>query len=316
MSVKHNRGHKLVLSALTAPVIIVVLAILLAWAVADRFHIEQTDRFKRDAENTLLVTTANLDNYRDLLYAGRAFALSSDTVTNAEWRSFYNQQAIFERYPGVSSVSYVSNVTSDELPSFEVMLKTGDYFGATFMLKPQSDRWEHGITKAYVSQNDLSAVLGMDLLAAQDRYDVYKRAEAKNSIVSSPPFKLATGYDGFFSVLPVYSGNVVDGYVLTSFRFEDLMKRLFSDRSYGYRVTDVTDSPKSVYSAGYNSQHNHLSQTLMVGDRSWRVDISQKAPRRPLGDLLPAAIIVTSLILATTLYAYSTRPRTRIVSRR
>ena len=314
MPVKHNRKLNINFGALIAPIIIVAMAVILSLGVADRFQTEQTTQFKDDAEDALHLVTMKLDNYRDLLYAGRAFVASSDSVTNTEWRTFYNQQAVFDRYQGVSSIAYINSVQTADLKRFEAELKASDYFGPSYALKDQSDRPVHGIARAYVSQNDLSSILGIDLLASEDRYEVYKKSEAKGSIVASPPFKLATGYDGFFSVLPVYKNNALDGYVLTSFRYNDLMKRLFADTTFGYRITDIT-SNKLLYESGYEESGNHLDQTIDVGGQSWKMEISRPLTERPVGRMLPAAIMATALILAMTLYAYANRPTSRTVKK-
>lgn len=304
-----KRKRFALLGALVAPLIIVVLAGILSLNVADRFSTELLSRFEKESQDSLRLATIKLDNYRDLLYAGRAFALSSESVTGGEWKSFYNQQSVFERYPGVSSITYVESVRTEDLRAFETKMKSAGYFGPSYELKEMSDRETHGLATAYVSQNDLSAIVGLDLLRLDDRYAVYTSAEAKGTVVASPPFKLATGYRGFFSVLPVYRADRLEGYVLTSFRFDDLMKKLFEDGSFGYEVTDVTtNEPQRLYrSASYDPRGNMSEQTLQVGERSWKVVMTREVEERPAGHLLPAAIMTTALVLAATLYLYALR---------
>lgn len=303
------RKRSALFGALVAPVIIIILATLLSLGVSDRFYTELLDRFEREAEDSLELTTIRLDNYRDLLYAGRAFVVSSQELSTGEWKSFYNQQAVFERYPGVSSIAYVKSVATADLPAFQEQMRRPEYFGPSYTLGEISQRPFHGLVTDYVSQNDLSAIEGMDLLRLDDRYAVYAEAEAKGTIVSSPPFSLATGYEGFFSVLPVYREDRLEGYILTSFRFDDLMKELFKDESFGYKVTDATlDKPVELYrSASYNPSGNQLEQTVEVGERRWKVVMTRDAENRPVGYLLPAAIMTTALVLAATLYLYSIR---------
>jgi hypothetical protein len=304
---KGKRKHvpRLNVSRLVAPLIILALAAVLSIGIADRFNTELLDRFEQDAEDSLELATVRLDNYRDLLYAGRAFVVSSQKVTSGEWKSFYNQQAVFERYPGVSSIAYVRNVATEDLPAFQVEMRSPEYFGPSYALGEMSQRPFHGLVTDYVSHNDLTAIEGMDLLRLDDRYAVYAAAEAKGTVVLSPPFKLATGYEGFFSVLPVYRDDELDGYILSSFRFDDLMRALFEDESFGYEVTDVTtDEPTRLYkSAAYSPNGNALEQTVEVGERRWKVVMTRDAEDRPAGYLLPAAIMTTALILALTLYA-------------
>ena len=186
-------------------------------------------------------------------------------------------------------------------------MKTGDYFGTPFQLKSVSEREDHAFISSYVSENDLKGVEGLDLIRLDDRYEVYRSAAAKGSIVASPTMMLATGHQGFFSLLPVYKGDILDGYVLTSFRLDGLMKELFSNESLGYSVTDITDDkPQQLYrSKSWSRDGYNYSQVLNVGGRRWNVDISDSVEQRPVGYLLPPAIMTTALILAVTLYGLS-----------
>ena len=309
MNVTRKRPRRLYASNLVAPLIIVIMGAILAYGVSDKFQTELTSRFTTDTQDTLHLAAMKLDDYGDLLYAGRAFLSSSESITAAEWRSFYNQQAIFERYPGVSSVTYVQSVPTAELGAFEAQMKSNDYFGPSYQLKQQSDRSSHGLVKMYLSRNDMTGVIGRDLWAEQSRYVVYEAAAAEGTVVASPPFKLATGYDGFFSLLPVYRNNALDGYVLTSYRFDELMRELFKDESFGYRVTDVTtDVPQQLYEARYTNGGYRSEQTVDVGGRRWKVEMRKDAEERPVGYLLPAGILATALVLASALYLLSIRP--------
>lgn len=309
MPKKRNQRKQLYVSNIVAPLIIIILAGILSIGVSDRFTTELTSRFKNDATTVIRLATNSLDKYRDLLYSGRAFVASSDNVTNLEWQTFYAQQAIFQRYKGVSSVAYVKSVPTSDVAKFEAKMKSPDYFGSTFSIRKQSSRPIHGYVSATASQSDMSAILGKDLLAEDDRYEVYKKAEMTGSIVSSPQVRLATGYDGFFNILPVYKQNVLDGYVLTSFRTQVLMKELFNDDSFGYKVVDVTAKPIPLYENDFNANQNVLSQKLEVGGRTFKVEISRPIEKKVAGYLLPAGIMATAVIMAATLYAYSLRPR-------
>lgn len=315
MPKKRNQRKRIYISDVVAPLIIIILAGVLSIGVSDRFTTELTSRFTNDANTVIRLATNSLDKYRDLLYSGRAFVASSDDVTNLEWQTFYAQQAIFQRYQGVSSVAYVKSVPTSDVATFERTMKTPEYFGSTFSIRKQSTRQLHGYVSAYVSQSDMSAILGIDLLAADDRYEVYKKAETTGSIVSSPQVHLATGYDGFFNILPVYKQNVLDGYVLTSFRTEELMKELFSDDSFGYKVVDVTSKPTTLYEKDFDISQNVLSQKLEVGGRTFKVEVSRPIQKKVAGYLLPAGIMATAVIMATTLYAFSQRPQNRTRTR-
>lgn len=300
-----SRGYRLGL--LIGPLIIIVLAGILSLNVSERFQREQIDKFETQAHDALHFATIKLDNYSNLLYTGRAFVLGSQAITAQEWKTFYNHQSVFSRYPGVNSVAYVSNVSTQDLAAFEAKMATNDYFGSSYQLKDVSERSSHGLISVVVNESELAEVIGLDLTARPERYEVYKAAEEKEAIVASPPTRLATGYDGFFTVMPVRKGEKLDGYVLTSFRFDDLMKELFEDDSLEYKVTDVTsDTPITLYSSLTDrGAVNTFEDIVDVGGRRWKVELSKKADDRPLGYLLPVAILTTGIVMAMTLYAYS-----------
>ena len=310
MSGEPKRKRQVFLTALLAPAAIIILAIIISVNVNDRFQSELLHRFNHDAEHVLRRATDRLDNYRDFLYGGRALVMSSQSVTPAEWKNFYNQQSIFARYPGISSVAYVKNVATADLPAFEQQMRTEEYFGSSYRLKAQSDRAYHGLVSMYVAQNDLTPIVGLDLFKQDDRNEIYREAEAKGSIIASPPIQLATGYRGYFSVLPVNVGDKLDGYVLISFRYEDLMKRLFADENFGYKVTDVTEAePTELYaSVAYDTRGYQQTSVIDVGGRQWQVTITKPIDKRPVGYLLPHAIVATSAVLALAIYLM---PRTR-----
>lgn len=304
MSDKPKGKRHVSLVALIAPVAIVVLAVIISYGVNERFQTELLHRFKHDADNVLMKATNRLDNYRELLYGGRAFVMSSDAVSANEWRTFYNQQSIFARFPGVSSIAYIKSVPTSELPAFERQMQGNEYFGPTYKLKPQSNRDIHGLMSMYVSENDLSPIIGLDLFKQDDRRVVYRAAEANGSVVASPPMKMATGYQGYFSILPTYVDDRLDGYVLLSFRYADQMKQLFPDANYGYKVTDVSGNvPVDIYtSSGFDTGGYQQTSTIDVGGREWQVAITRAIDKRPVGYLLPQAIIATGVVLASAIY--------------
>lgn len=310
---KRKHDYSLFLKRITAPLIVIALSAVVSLGVAERFERELQTKFKHESEHSLQITLLKLDNYRDLLYSGRALVNSSQSVSSQEWRTFFNQQATFDRYPGISSIAYVTNVDSSELAAFETKMRTNEYFGPTFNLQPVSGRDDHAFVNMYVSQNDLRSIEGLDLLRSDDRYDIYRSAAAKGSVVASHTMRLATGYDGFFTLLPVYKSDRVEGYVLTSFHNDTLMKEIFSNESLGYSVTDVTDvKPKQLYrSTTWSEEGYKYSQAIYVGSRRWNVEVSDQIDQRPVGFLLPAAIMSTGVILAATLFGMSVRPNRR-----
>jgi hypothetical protein len=294
---------------LVVPVSIVVFAALLSYLVHERFQQERLERFTEDAKSSLHLSTMRLDNHRDLLYAGQAFVVASDTVTRTSWNTFFRQQDAFARYHGVSSIAYVKNVATRDLSSFEARMKGKEHFGPGYRLREVSNRSEHGFVSVYTSNNDISAIEGMDLFRLDDRHDIYTRAAERRTVVASQPITLATGFKGFFSVLPVYKGEALDGYVLTSFRNDDLMKRLFSDTSFDYDIRDISGSGSSVtlYETARMPAENTYVGSIDVGGRIWRVEMSRATESRPLGYLLPAAILATGLTMAGAVYGFGRR---------
>jgi hypothetical protein len=302
------RGLRYKLGLLIGPLIIVVLAGIISYGVGERFQREQIDKFDDQANNVLEVATIKLESYVDLLYTGRAFVLSSPNVTSPEWKTFYSQYSLFTRYSGVSSVAYIRNVSTQDLTAFQAKMKTTDYFGPTYQLKGVSERSTHGLINVISSNYDATPVVGLDLTARNDRYEFYRSVEAKKTIVASPPTMLAIGQQGFVTTLPVFKGDKLDGYVVATYVYKNLIKELFADRSFGHKVTDVTPgfTPTVIDSSQIEGKDVSKRESIVkVGGRSLKVEISKQTEKRPLGYLLPAVIVTTGGVMALTLYAYS-----------
>ncbi|MGB3945807.1 MAG: CHASE domain-containing protein [Candidatus Saccharimonadales bacterium] len=256
--------------------------------------------------------TEVLNNYTNLLYAAKAFQVSSDTVTQADWRNYFAAQDTFRRYPGLSSVSYVELVSDSELDAFEQRMRTPDFFGPSFRLKVERNSKDHGFISSYAAQNDIGAVIGSDLLANPDRRELYERAVRAGNAVASSSLQLATGHRGFFVLLPNSVNGVTKSYILLSFRIEEMMPAVLagSDEGMIYRVTDVTDGQKEpVWSSvkQWPRVANVHNKQLRIGDRSWLLEVADAEPRSDNSYVAPVIILSAGVILAMALLRTAVR---------
>ncbi len=287
---------------------ILLVGIVISYVVIERVQENYAREFQSKADHTLDRASATLNNYGNLLFSGHAFKESSVDVTSSEWDRFYRAQRVFERYPGVNSVAYVEAVRTADIPDFEDRMQSQDSFGPDYQIKAVSARDGHAFISSYVSESDLSAVEGLDLTAQDSRYEVYEQARQSRSVTTSPVFSLATGYTGVFMLFPHFEQGVLDGYILTSFRIDDLMQELFSDTSLGYRVTDVTDTSTKLYqSSEWSEKVVTTERMLKMANRTWQVEVSGETSQPPRFFVIPAITLTASIVLAAAVYSLQRR---------
>ena len=289
-----------------------VLLVILAAAVAISVNTFNDSRdvalnsFTERSRLTADSMTNRLNGYRDLLYSGRALLDSSQQVTMVEWNRFFRSQDTFRRYEGVSSISYIQNVSEADLPEFTALMRSPNYFGPGYTTNKLSSGPVHGLATVYSSDNDVSSAVGLDLFSDATRKPVYDKAAAQNTAIASPPYKLATGYQGFIVVLPRIINDNVDGFVLVSFRFDDVMRSLLplNDGTLTYQVTDVSGGiNQHIYTSKNWSNNNDVyTRQLDVGGRTWKLEIAEANDRHTGNYFVPGIIMTTAIVLVAALY--------------
>lgn len=296
------------LASLIMPTIILVAAIIISLNTYNDSRRSELASFNDRATVTANGMTNRLNEYRNLLFSSAAFLSANDEVTQTQWTKFFLSQDAFSRYQGISAISYVKLVNDEDLSAFVTKMRTSDYFGPSYAIRNRAAGPQHALVYATASNNDVKAVLGYDMLSDPMRKAVFEAAASKNVPIGSPPITLATGYKGFFVTLPHKVNGQVDGYVLMSFRFNDLMKAQTTLLGNGlsFRLSDVTDAKKPVTlytSPQWSNSNDSYTRDITVGGRQWQLVITEPNQNHNGDYFVPAVIMATSLVLVVALYA-------------
>ena len=290
------------------------VAILIAaggLAVLSYLQVSQTNEaeFNRSATQANEVLVSKLNNFNDLLYTGRGLLQNSQAVTQSEWTGFFEEQDVFSRYQGISSIIYVKTVSNEQKQSFLELIREDDDF-KDFVINPDGERDRYGLPTLIASENDTTGVVGSDVFIDPVRKAVYDMAAQERKPIASPPLKFKTGFPGFFVVLSNVYNAQLDGFILISFRTNDLMPTILSNenKDFRYKIDDVGDNGSTLYtSPGWNENNSQSFVSYAnVGSRNWRVTIAstQKAPEFgaiygvPLTILVVAFLFISAILFA------------------
>lgn len=257
-------------------IIIITLGGIFAYALYRQESLARAESFLATAELANDALIDELNNYNDLLYTGRGFLQNNPQLTPAQWDNHFREQDTFTRYPGVSSISYISLVDRAEVEGFIATLReqTGDTSLSSDELV-ESD--EHALVTMVSSDNDLAPFSIIDMYQLPGREAVYTRALDTQLPTASPVLTLGSNKVGFFTVLPSYSQGEPAGLVVAAFRVEQLVQQLIpSDNTSDimFTIQDVSDDQVTTI---YEDPRWHTDGKSVatfhstVGSRTWKV---------------------------------------------
>jgi CHASE1-domain containing sensor protein len=287
-----------------------ILTLVLAQITGSLLEQKDLNEFNQNATTITSQVKSALFSYQTAMYGGRAFILGSQEVTNLEWNTFWRSQDVFNRYPGLSSISYIQVVKRSELNAFLQKKRAVSEFGPNFNVDPPGDREEYALGSVTISKNPVTPT-GFDVYSTSDRRNVYKMAEISGEPAASPQIKLPTGYDGMFIVLPVFRSNTLVGYVLATVRTDDFLKALFSyvqTSRYKIEASDITDNANAHPIFSINPEivqrteelFTH-SDTITLAGRQWKFaySVPKNYSRSVVASLTPSLILGVGLLIIT-----------------
>ncbi|MBC7459691.1 CHASE domain-containing protein [Candidatus Saccharibacteria bacterium] len=289
----------------------VVIAIVLAAQLYFVLLAQSRDRFGMSADTLTTSVVAQMDHYQDILYQASSFYQKNPTMSQTEWRGFFESQQTLERYEGVSSVNFVEAFDANGKAAFEQKLRAEPYFGgASFKLTPTDQTTnDYAVLALSYSDNDISGVYGFNVLSTEDRRHIYELAYSRRIPTTSGPTLLKSGHKGYYSLLavPTATGGTA-GYALVSYRIADSIPVLFRQSPMsGYKVTDATDAsnPYIIYESDDWSATDVLRRIdiVSVGGRSWSIQYSANLNFGGVSEahLYPLIIIASGFGMAGTL---------------
>jgi CHASE1-domain containing sensor protein len=302
----NSRRKRFVLLVLA--ISIVIFGLLAASLVQLRFQEYQKQEFQMSVDTAVDNVISQLNDYNDLLYIGRGLLQNSDAVNQADWAGFFKEQDVLERYSGISSVVYFKHLDRNEKNDFLQHMRGLPMYSQDLTIRPVGDRDRYAVASLVYSANDVSKIFGQDLYSIDSRKIVLDKAAALRKPTASPPVELLSGHGGFIIALPNYVDKNLDGFVVTSFRNNDLFEAILPQNhsKFLYQIDDVSDTEaKNLYrSEGYTTDNRQLATSrATIGTKTWRITVASAEPRSQyiVANLYPVVILTSAVLLAITL---------------
>jgi len=279
----------------TTAIIVCSVAILVLFSLFTNSNKQMSlSRLDQDVENVLSLLEQRMEVYADVVYGGRGVMLLQTTPDRHAWDTYMDSQNILERYPGISSVTYASHVTSAEVPGLVNTLnatrKTNE---PEIHFSPQSNQDSYAIA-SLVTPTERSALLGVDLLSAEPFKSALIEASTAGVPVSTEPFRPtinpSDASDRVSLLIAVYDESyrkemtadqklqATTGYVIVSMRpdavFRDGVALLKYADDIAIKATDVTGNV--LYSRGDTTQDTtkamvRKTAVVHVGGKEWTI---------------------------------------------
>lgn len=195
-------------------IIIVVILLLLAstlaaWYITKSVVEKETARiFNNEASIIESWITNRLESYKTISYGLQAFWAGSEVITEEEWQTYAETLKISERYPGITTVTFVKRQNVS--------------FIVSFVYTPERE-----------------ATIGIDVITQPRCFETINRAiDTASPSITDKVFLITNQSPGFVMYTPVYKTGVpvdtieerraaVEGLVTLVFRSEQVFKDLF-----------------------------------------------------------------------------------------
>src|SRR5574339_516513 len=291
----HNRHLDFVALGGSLFITFAILGLFYSYILVQKDH--EFDLIARDLESGI---ENRLINYGQILYATQGLFLSSDQVTEKEWRTFVQNQRIEKRFPGVQLVGYSQKIgNSEDLESHiqQMQLTHPDY-----VVYPDSQREEyHSIVLIEpINTRNLKA-FGYDMFTESTRRIAMEQARDTSTVTISGKVTLVQEIDqqaqpGFLMYLPVYENdqphqsieekqNSLHGFVYCAFRTYDLFDAVLLPILFEMERNDIQvrvyDTEKSdsnlLYASEWDMPESDWSKTrsLEYGHRTWVLEFNR-----------------------------------------
>lgn len=306
-----------------------IVVFILIWSIFASMFMDRTirglssERLNLKADDLSHHINMRMENHSYALYGSRAFILNAGNVTQEQWDGFFRDQQTLERFPSISTISYLRFFDHSEREEVLRQMRAQPQFGPGLSIHPEGKRDKYALAQLTVSNNDVRGGFGTDVYAGKNQKQAMDRAAQTGKPTATPPYMLATGFEGFAVFLPVYSGSAVDGFTLLSFRSDDFIKALFEEETpdIRYRITDVTDpaSKKVLHQTANWRNKDQLERTdnLDILGRQWQItyaaDTDYAVSR--ITYIIPPLVIAVGILISTPLliaFRVSGRPEGKL----
>lgn len=293
--------------------LVIIGASTLGTAIHAERKVQQmsVNRFDKAVDMQQTHILERMERYADLLYSGRAFLVADANVSQKAWETFMREQDAFERYTGISSITYLKLFGNDEKQAFLQQMRAQPFFGGeSFAIRPEGTREKYAVVQFVSSDNDVSSSFGFDVYSGAERRQAMDLAVETALPQATPPYELATGFQGFAVFLPVYRAGNLDGFSLLSFRVDDFVSTLLNGDEPGlnYKITDISDEnePQVLHrSDNWQDEADGLkrSDALDVLGRQWEITFaaSNRSNISWQMRILPGAVLAVGTLVVSLL---------------
>ena len=233
--------------------------------------------FEYNCNELLIKIDSRLEQQAQLLRSGSALFASSDTITRAEWRRFYNQTLVARYLPGIQGFGFAALISEEQLEKHIKQVRDEGF--SDYNIFPSGER-EIFSTIVYIepfSGRNLSA-FGYDMYSERVRRIAMDASRDSNTAVLSGKVTLMqeTVDDvqaGVLMYVPVYRNNAplntveerrsaIKGWVYSPYRMRDLMSGIQGNDAFntGNRINF------KIYDEGGTSNDSLLFDNDVTGD--------------------------------------------------
>ena len=196
--------------ALAAALLVVGTGVSLwAWQASATFLARQADdEFERYSELSFNNIGQRVQHQLDLLAGFQALFRASPAVSREEFHSFYNDQRVQVRFPGLLAVQYAQRVDAAERPAFEAAVRADRSIAPAgypdFRIHPPGERERYLVVTYNEPMRGNEPAFGHDNIADAARREVVERARDSGQAQASAPVMLLQKSPGVLVRLPVY----------------------------------------------------------------------------------------------------------------
>lgn len=277
--------------------VIFLLATVTAWKITfDVVNQEEKSRFYQDAYQIKELIQTRINLYILALHGLDGFVKASDTVRPDEWSTYIKQAKLLKQYPGISAISYVTNVQKDTENAFLSHIRK-EY--PSFTIHPKTKRSEYFIITYIEPLLGREEALGFDLGSEEKRRIALEKSRISGDIASTGRIIAVTNNKPAFGLLvPTYQVNKIihgteterknnlKGFIYATFRGEKMFQSVLGKPdlfpNLDIEIYDSENLSKDHLLFDHDPNHiisnSHLTtrDTIKIDRQTWIILICNK----------------------------------------
>lgn len=180
-----------------------LIATLFAWKItSDAVMQEEKERFYQNATTIREWVQQRVDIYILAIEGLHGFLGATDTVTQKQWAQYIQRLQLFEKYPGISSISYVKKLDNKDKKAFIETMQTDSSFSPNdkqnFSIYPQEEKDTYYVVKYIEPLEGREKTIGFDMGSETKRLKALEKARDTGEAASTGKIiQVTTNKPGF-----------------------------------------------------------------------------------------------------------------------